>query len=41
MIESAEEFITLRCSEEPELYTRAACDPAPEEVWLDVINHYP
>ena len=41
MIQTAEEFIRLRCSEDPELYTRAAYEPAFDDVWLDVINHYP
>ena len=31
----------LRTSEDPKLYNRAAYDPAPEEVWLDVIDRYP
>jgi hypothetical protein len=41
MITSAEEFVRLRNSDEIELYTRAAHDSAPEEVWLDVIHRYP
>lgn len=41
MIESAEEFVTLRQSEDPDLYTRAAQDSAREEVWLEVVKRYP
>ena len=41
MIQSAEEFVELRTSENPELYTRAAQETAPEEVWLDVITRFP
>ncbi len=41
MIRSAEEFVELRSSEDPELYRRAANEVAPDEVWLDVIQRYP
>jgi hypothetical protein len=41
MIESAEEFVRLRVSEQPEEYGRAAREEAPVSVWLDVIARYP
>jgi hypothetical protein len=41
MILSANEFVELRSSEDPDLYRRAAAEPAPMEVWLDVIARYP
>lgn len=41
MIESAEEFLTLRRSENPAEYRRAAHDAAPLEVWLTIIATYP
>lgn len=41
MIKTAEEFVRLRESENPEEYTRAAQEPASEEVWMDVIQRYP
>ncbi len=41
MITSAEEFVRLRTSDEPELYMRAGRDSAPDEVWLEVIEKYP
>ena len=41
MIESAEEFVRLRCSEQMEEYVRAAHEDAPLEVWLEVIERYP
>jgi hypothetical protein len=41
MIRTAEEFVELRCSEDPELYWRAAHEAASEAVWLDVIQRYP
>ena len=41
MIQSAEEFVRLRCSDNREEYTRAAHEPAPEDVWIDVIDRYP
>ncbi len=41
MIGSAEEFVALRMSEDPEEYSRAAHEDATEEVWLDVISRFP
>jgi hypothetical protein len=41
MITSAEEFVALTTSDNPEAYRRAASDSAPEDVWLDVIRKYP
>jgi hypothetical protein len=41
MIESAEEFVRLRTSEDPAEYRRAAVEPAPEPVWLEVVERYP
>lgn len=41
MISSAEEFVRLRTSQDPELYQRAARDSAPDQVWQDVIANYP
>lgn len=41
MISSAQEFLDLRHSEDPELYRRAANEPAPEEVWIELIEQYP
>jgi hypothetical protein len=41
MINSAEEFVRLRVSQEPEEYHRATTDTASEAVWLDVMNRFP
>jgi hypothetical protein len=41
VIETAEEFVRLRTSQDPAEYRRAAHDPARIEVWLDVIARYP
>ena len=41
MIQSAEEFVRLRRSANSDLYQRAACDHAPEHVWLETIEKYP
>jgi hypothetical protein len=41
MITSAEEFVCLRESEQPEEYWRAAHEEAPLDVWLRVIEAYP
>lgn len=41
MIESAEEFIRLRNSEEKSEYDRAAMEEAPISVWRDIISLYP
>jgi hypothetical protein len=38
MIESAEQFIALRTSSDPDLYHRAAHEPASTEVWLAIIT---
>lgn len=41
MIESAEEFVRLRTSRNPEEYRRAAAEEATTEVWIDVIRRFP
>ena len=41
MIESAEQFRSLRESERADEYSRAAHDEAPLEVWLDIIDRMP
>ncbi len=41
MINSADDFVRLRCSEDRNEYERAAWDEAPLEVWLDVIERFP
>ena len=41
MINSAEEFVELRCSEIQEEYSRANEESALMETWLDVIGRYP
>lgn len=41
MITSAEEFVRLRTSKNPEEYLRAAWDDAPLDVWHEVIQNYP
>lgn len=41
MIESAEEFIRLRESENQDDYSRAAHDEAPIKVWNEVLENYP
>jgi len=41
MIETAEQFVHLRASDDPQNYRRAAHEEATEEVWLDVIQRYP
>jgi hypothetical protein len=41
MISSAQEFLDLRYSEDPELYHRAAHETAPEEVWTELIEQHP
>lgn len=41
MISSAQEFLGLRFSEDPELYNRAAHEEAPEDVWLELVEEYP
>lgn len=41
MIISAEEFVKLRESENPDEYQRAACEEASDDVWMKVIYNYP
>jgi hypothetical protein len=41
MIESAEKFIQLRDSDNPEDYNRSARDSASMDTWLELINNYP
>lgn len=41
MIESAEMFVALRTSDDPDEYWRAAHDSADIEVWHEVIDSYP
>ena len=41
MIESAQEFIRLRTSENPDEYNRAAHDSASDVVWREVVAEYP
>ncbi|WNQ13373.1 hypothetical protein MJA45_10225 [Paenibacillus aurantius] len=40
MINSAEEFVKLRTSENPNEHLRAAWDEAPTDVWLEIIVTY-
>lgn len=41
MIESADEFVRLRTSDDPAEYRRAAHDDAAERTWRDVIARFP
>lgn len=41
MIQSAEEFVRLRTSGDPQDYSRATHDEATEDVWLEVVRDYP
>jgi len=41
MINTAEEFVRLRTSENMDEYLKAAWDDAPFDVWLEVIKKYP
>jgi hypothetical protein len=41
VITTAEEFVRLRESDQPDEYQRAAHEEAPAEVWQDVISRYP
>ena len=41
MIESADQFIYLRTSEDINLYQRAANEPATDEIWKEIIEKYP
>jgi hypothetical protein len=41
MIDSADEFIRLRYSDDPREYRRAASEPAALNVWLELIERHP
>ncbi|WP_438448083.1 HEAT repeat domain-containing protein [Gorillibacterium sp. sgz5001074] len=41
MIHSAEEFVRLRLSDNPDEYLKAAWEEAPLTVWIKVIEQYP
>lgn len=41
MIETAQEFVRLRSSENPDEYRRASSETASEETWREVITNYP
>jgi hypothetical protein len=41
VIESADEFVRLRTSEDPSEYRRAAHDLAAEETWREIIDRFP
>lgn len=41
VIESAEEFVRLRTSDDPAEYNRAAQEQATESTWHDVIERFP
>jgi hypothetical protein len=41
MIDSVDEFIRLRYSDDPNEYRRAASEPAALEVWLELIEQHP
>ncbi|WP_139983894.1 hypothetical protein [Nocardioides litoris] len=41
MIETAEEFVRLRTSEDPDDYNRAAREEASEATWRDVVDRFP
>jgi len=41
VIESADEFVRLRCSHDPEDYRRTAWEEASVDTWLDVIKRFP
>lgn len=41
VIESADEFVRLRTSPDPEEYRRAAHEEATEQTWTEVIERYP
>ncbi|MEU9974091.1 hypothetical protein [Streptomyces sp. NPDC051014] len=40
-MESAEEFVRLRFSDDPEQYGRASSESASLEVWTEVVERYP
>jgi hypothetical protein len=41
MIETADQFVLFRTSEDIELYQKAANEPATEDTWQEVIKRYP
>lgn len=41
MIESVEQFVALRTSDDPQEYGRAAAEAASVEVWLEVVRQRP
>ncbi|MBB5839629.1 hypothetical protein [Kribbella italica] len=41
MIESADEFVRLRTSDDPAEFRRAAHEPAGVDTWLEVIDRFP
>lgn len=41
MIESADEFVRLRSSEDPAEYRRAASEPATDAIWFEVLDRFP
>jgi hypothetical protein len=41
VIESADEFVRLRISEEPTEYRLAAKEPAAEAIWREIIDRFP
>ncbi len=41
VIDSAEEFVRLRTSEDPDDYRRAAHEAASDDTWRDVIERFP
>lgn len=41
MIESAEEFVRLRFSDDPVEYGRTSSEPAPIEVWMEIVERCP
>ncbi|MFI6341113.1 hypothetical protein [Streptomyces sp. NPDC050535] len=41
MIESVEEFLRLRFSDDPDEYGRASAEPAPLEVWTEIVEKHP
>ena len=41
MISTAEEFVRLRTSDNPQEYSRAASEHAERAVWLDIVGRFP
>ncbi|MDK0520027.1 hypothetical protein [Streptomyces sp. ML-6] len=41
MIETADEFVRLRNSSDPQECRRAAVEEAPAQVWVEVVDRYP